>query len=261
MKRAIRAVARLYPKRWRARYGDELEALLEDSRADWRSLGDVFLEAIKMQFIHWGFARIMTVAGLAGALIAAGVSLTLQDRWVCSAVVAVDGNDPATLVSLQKTLLEVESRGALTGVINKLGLYPSERQRMPIEDVLEKMQDALQVTPIAGRSGPITALAVRFEYEDRHKAQQATRELIRKMEDTNGSRGWNMNLDVIDPPSLPARPAGPNRLAFTGSGLLAGLTGGLIIVMAIRTRRKSHGSCPTCGHPIVGPASAGEPVS
>jgi hypothetical protein len=134
---------------------------------------------------------------------------------------------------------------------------------MPIEDVVEKMQNALQVTPIAGRNGPITALAVRFEYEDRRKAQQTGRELIRKIEDTNGSRGWNMNLDVIDPPSLPARPVGPNRAALTGAGLLAGLTGGFAIAIAVRMRRKSNRICPTCGRPLtaVGPASAGEPVS
>ena len=41
MKRLIRFLARLYPTRWRERYGEEFDALLEDSLPRWRDAWDV----------------------------------------------------------------------------------------------------------------------------------------------------------------------------------------------------------------------------
>jgi hypothetical protein len=70
MKRAIRAAAWIYPKRWRERYGDEFEALIEDAHGDWRALVDVLKGAVKMQFSRWGLGRIAAVTTLAGTAIA-----------------------------------------------------------------------------------------------------------------------------------------------------------------------------------------------
>ena len=49
MRRCIRPAARLYPHVWRARYGEEFDALLEDARASPREFVDVLTGAAKMQ--------------------------------------------------------------------------------------------------------------------------------------------------------------------------------------------------------------------
>ena len=49
MKRVARRLAALYPARWRRRYGDEFDALIEDSPPGWRVVVDVFKEALNMR--------------------------------------------------------------------------------------------------------------------------------------------------------------------------------------------------------------------
>ena len=50
MKRLARMIVILYPVAWRRRYGDELNALIEDSGSGWRVVLDLLKEAVKMQF-------------------------------------------------------------------------------------------------------------------------------------------------------------------------------------------------------------------
>jgi len=53
MKRLARHLARLYPGPWRARYGREFEALLEETNLTWRDLGDVIAGALRMRLKTW----------------------------------------------------------------------------------------------------------------------------------------------------------------------------------------------------------------
>jgi hypothetical protein len=269
MKRAIRAAAWLYPKRWRERYGDEFEALLEDAHADWRSFGDVLKGAAKMQLSHWGFGRITFVSAVAGALIAAGVSFSLPDRWESLAVIKITPvqiSKDASLIAfnqstygrIQSIQQTIESRPVLATMINNFGLYPRERSRKPMEEVIADMRNEIKIVPIAANDQAgrpmIPAFGVSFSYEDRHKAQQVVQDILGRFMDENQrmpvvAPGPGERLEILDPPTFPQRPVGPNRLALTGGGLLAGLTGGIVLVVAIRMRRKSAGNCPTCGRP------------
>jgi uncharacterized protein involved in exopolysaccharide biosynthesis len=267
MKRAIRVAAWFYPKRWRERYGDEFEALLDDARADWRSFGDVLKGAAKMQLSHWGFGRITLVSAVAGALIAAGVSFSLPDRWESQAVIKITpaqisedtsriAFNQSTYGRIQSIQQTIESRTVLSTIINNFGLYPRERSREPIEDVIEEMRSNIKIVPIASNDQAgrrtIPAFGVSFSYEDRHKAQQVSREIVQRFMDESFrepvvAHGVGEQLEILDPPTFPQRPVGPNRLALTGGGLLAGLTGGIVIVVAIRVRRKSTGNSPPVG--------------
>lgn len=47
MKRALKFLARLYPARWRDRYGTEFDALLDDISPTFRDLGDVLGDALR----------------------------------------------------------------------------------------------------------------------------------------------------------------------------------------------------------------------
>jgi hypothetical protein len=62
MKKLARMMAALYPARWRRRYGDEFDALIEDSDSGWCAIVDLAKEAIKMQL------RILSIGTLGVAL-------------------------------------------------------------------------------------------------------------------------------------------------------------------------------------------------
>ena len=49
MTRWARLAMLVYPRRWRQRYGPEVEALIDDSGGDWRVLVDVGREAMLMR--------------------------------------------------------------------------------------------------------------------------------------------------------------------------------------------------------------------
>jgi uncharacterized protein involved in exopolysaccharide biosynthesis len=72
-----------------------------------------------------------------------------------------------------------------------LNLYPKERQRKPMEDVIEQMRKAIKITLLeAGAAQPgqkfASAFEISFSYADRYKAQAVVRELVSKFtEETN----------------------------------------------------------------------------
>src|SRR5580658_6311591 len=53
MQRLSRIFAKLYPRRWRERYGAEFHALLDDSGADGRTAFNVLTGAMVMQVQTW----------------------------------------------------------------------------------------------------------------------------------------------------------------------------------------------------------------
>jgi polysaccharide chain length determinant protein (PEP-CTERM system associated) len=87
--------------------------------------------------------------------------------------------------SIAQTVL---SRTTLTTIINTFGLYPRERARMPIEDVIEQMKKKVEILPVASPAAPqdrIPAFAVKFSYDDRHQAQKVVQELVSRFIDEN----------------------------------------------------------------------------
>jgi hypothetical protein len=53
MKRLAQCLARLYPRRWRARYGQEFDALLEDAKLTWHDVFSVLTGALQMHLKTW----------------------------------------------------------------------------------------------------------------------------------------------------------------------------------------------------------------
>jgi hypothetical protein len=62
MKGLARRIARLYPRHWRLRYGQELDALLEDAPLRWRDLWDVAWSALEMRMKSERVPRIVDLA-------------------------------------------------------------------------------------------------------------------------------------------------------------------------------------------------------
>ena len=62
MKRLAHWLARLYPRQWRARYGEEFDALLEDADLTWRDIFGVLMSALEMRMKSTPVPRIVELA-------------------------------------------------------------------------------------------------------------------------------------------------------------------------------------------------------
>jgi polysaccharide chain length determinant protein (PEP-CTERM system associated) len=73
---------------------------------------------------------------------------------------------------------EVQSRTQLEQMINEFGLYPTHRQRMALEDVIELMRSSIQIDLVrSSRDQPADAFHVRFTYSDPDIATKVTQRL------------------------------------------------------------------------------------
>jgi capsular polysaccharide biosynthesis protein len=254
MRRWILLAARLYPRAWRERYGEEFQALLEDVKPGWRELADVIGGALKMQ-IAKGITPLKTMAALAvaGMIVAAVASFAVPRRYVSSAVVriAAQADAPQRIDAIR---MDVLSRGNLAALICKPSwdLYSEERQRAPLEDAIEQMQRDIQIRPVAAPSpNGAQALGVFFTYPDKEKAQAVVRELATEVVSYNAAvnrnrgevwqRAWpsvplppGHGLEILSVAYLPQKPVSPNRFEFVACGLGAGLVPGLLTALVMR---------------------------
>jgi len=80
----------------------------------------------------------------------------------------------------------IESHNTLTSIINTFGLYPKDKSRLPIEDVIDEMKSAISISPVStiGGSGrQVPAFAIAFSYYDRHTAQKVVEDIASKFID------------------------------------------------------------------------------
>jgi hypothetical protein len=127
----------------------------------------------------------------------------------------------------------------------RLNLYAGERKSGSAENAVERMRRDIGVTtaPGSSASGPIISLS--FRYPDRYKAQQTLQALVNKLADADIQaraqplvfrRKLPLNLDVLDPPSLPRVPSGPNPWMILSMGLGTGIVLAILTKLAIRAR-------------------------
>jgi len=140
----------------------------------------------------------------AGLVIAVVVAFFWPDTFVSTAVMRITPQQiPERLVQsnistqMAERLLsmqqQIESRTSLQELIQRpsLNLYPKERQRKPMEDVIDQMRKAIKITLLdsgvsQSQQRPASAFAITFSYSDRYKAQAVVRELVSKFtEETN----------------------------------------------------------------------------
>jgi hypothetical protein len=76
MKRLLRAAARLYPRAWRDRYGEEFDALVDDLRPQWRDVPNVLMGALLMHISRPPLLTLAAALVIVGAIAGAAVSLT-----------------------------------------------------------------------------------------------------------------------------------------------------------------------------------------
>jgi hypothetical protein len=242
MKKWLQLTARLYPSPWRRRYGAEFEALLEDRELKWRDVLDVFMGAVKMQVSLWNARNITLVCGFAGLILATGGSFAIPNEYVSRAIMQAsfqEKTDPAEQADRISTLMgQVVSRHSLAEIIQRrdLNLYRRDRDRKPLEDVIEGMKDKGIKVDIHARSSESSTVTVSFAYDDPIVAQRTMSVLITRMVDANQVAARNArdpikvsNLDLLDPPSLPPAPSFPNRGLISFAGLAAGVLAGAAV--------------------------------
>lgn len=196
-----RALLRLQPRRTRDEFGAEMMTVFDDAAADARSRG---------RFAYWRFA-LREVGGLlspgvgataarrgwrwpvAGAVVglAAGLLVTqaVPEQYRSAAVIRsipsaiperfVAAGPPMSGENFHWAWNSVLSRHTLISIIQSHDLYRWERRRLPMEDVIERMQRAFEFNlRNEGRT-----LRMAFTYAEPAKAQRVMRDVLTRMVD------------------------------------------------------------------------------
>jgi LPS O-antigen subunit length determinant protein (WzzB/FepE family) len=237
MNRLAKWMMRLYPAAWRARYGDEMDALLADSGADAKTVADLLTGGMRMRFSKGSFLKLAVALGVAGLLMGLGASYLLKPQYVSKATLEmtaappVTAQDPTDQLSrmIQLEYAQVTSRSTLSRIINDLALYNDERRSTPLENVMDEMRAStlIQFKALPGRHA--SAFNIRFTYPDKLKAQQTVNALMNAFEEQNQEmqRGEQYRLhgyvlEVLEVPTLPVTSASPNRYQYASLGCLLG---------------------------------------
>ncbi len=239
MKRLVRAAAALYPGRWRARYGAELDALIEEAGGGWRELADVSKGAMAMQIRWGGWRRMVAGCAMAGLLTAGAIAWQTPARYQSVAVmrIAARGAEESVepLSGAERTVL---SRSSLSRLIQQYGLYGEERKREPLEEIVGRMRNRdLQIRMVENERGGAQgeAFAIAFQAESREQAQAVVREMTAQFGRALEGSG---TVEVLDAASLPERAVGPSRAATLASGLALGAVAGLLLAGLLRAGRR-----------------------
>jgi capsular polysaccharide biosynthesis protein len=240
MRRSLRLLALLYPKRWRERYGPELDALLEEDNPRWSDVLDITRGALEMHMKTWTFPKLAIACGLAGAIVAAAVAIRMPDRYISQAVLRVASKDEKAAGDFrEEVLLRTLSRGTLAELIQRGNLYSSDRRRLPLEDLVRRMQQSISIRTIQYSPGSPGAFIIQFDYANPAQAQSTINDLVAKLIDTNLRSASATTLEVIDPPSLDPSPVAPNRLTIVVLGIALGLLLAALTTAALRFGRRA----------------------
>ncbi|HVW85227.1 MAG TPA: hypothetical protein VHB50_11130, partial [Bryobacteraceae bacterium] len=238
MNRLARWMIRLYPASWRARYGDELDALISDTGADARIVGDLARGGMRMQMKSWPFALLAVVMGLAGFVAGAGISFLIPRVYESRATLRLEGSPgrAAAIEDIGRLTNPLFSRASLAAIINRLGLYRHEQRVEPLVDVIDEMRRAILID-FASPPGhaDMVAFNIRFDYGDAQKAQQTVAALVaglqakalqaaKEVAEHRPKKMW-----VVDIPNLPVRPVSPTERTVALAGILSGLLFAVIL--------------------------------
>jgi len=258
MKLILKLLARLYPSEWRARYGTEYEALLEERTPRAADLWDVFWSATKMRITARSLVRIALPSSLAGALAAAVIFATIPTQYASQVLIKGIVSKAAPAEHAEKfnpRLGTPFSNEFLGSVIQKRNLYSADRARMSIEDVIRKMNRSVKFKggPIAPGEGDHTiGWIIEFDYPDPVVAQQVAGDLTQRLmewnlkyAETEAAAGYPrsaeslMTIRAENEPNLPQTPEGLTQFQFIAIGLLTGSIIGLVLAATLGSRSEA----------------------
>jgi LPS O-antigen subunit length determinant protein (WzzB/FepE family) len=200
MRGAARFLIQLYPATWRQRYGEEFQALVEDSAPSFSAYFDLMKGAIKMRLTTPSFPKLALMLSVAGMLAGWGISFLVAPTYISQATLQIASKQvsettgkPTVNQELTERIgqmqQEILSRTSLSSIITdpRLNLYREERANTPIEDVIETMRNQDIRITIDSPPGERRAAAftIAFAYRDRTKAHDTVQALITKFQDAN----------------------------------------------------------------------------
>jgi hypothetical protein len=201
----LRIAARFYPTLWRARYGTELEALLDDADPAWTDLFDILREALIMHSrAIFSYLKLPGAAVLASVLVAAAMFVLAPKSYVASTLIGpLPGSHPTDSGEVSDQVVaawqEAVSRQSLSEIIQRptLNLYRTERRRKPIGDVIEDMQRDLHLAIVTIKGAP--QFRVSFTYPDPYKAQLVVTALTTHINDSIAVKKSRLKFQVTAP--------------------------------------------------------------
>lgn len=100
---------------------------------------------------------------------------------------------------IQAIAEQIESRTVLTTIIQTFGLYKREQARMPFQDVIEEMKNAISIVPVAtvGSAQRAPAFAIQFKYENRLLAQKVNEDIVRRFIDASETNRENATVGTV----------------------------------------------------------------
>jgi len=245
MDRLTKFAARLYPRWWRDRYGEEFAALLEDARPGFRGTLDVLKGAMTMQLFTFSAKRVLSIGSMAGLLLGFAASFSLTPQFESRAVVSVaipqDDNGSGVGAAVNQLSMEVMGRETLTGLIESLSLY----RELSAEDRLETMRRNIRLssTSVSAEGHQTPGFELKFRHPDAATARKVASALTSAYIDANirpraGQTGEHAMLEVREVALQPGAPLSPNRSVIAPSGLGAGFGLTALVGLGICLRRK-----------------------
>ena len=221
-----------YPRVWRDRYGAEFsEFLCGLPDAGWGTVWDVSKGAISMQVQQNGPSVLKLAAGfgLAGLIIAAGVSLAISDRYVSMTVVEATGVEERVLHDSVTRSMAPER---LRAIIDKHRLYPKEAEPAVL------LARQIKVSGVKTLGSGRRTFRIEFLDDDPKTAQLVANEVTDSIltEHARANAGSGKMLSVLDRAPLPEGPLYPNRPIMGFVGVLIGATIGAVWAMLRRRR-------------------------
>lgn len=162
--RLLRLASLLYPRAWRDRYGDEFQALLDDTHPPrWRDLLDLTNGALLMQLENW---KRPVIAVLAGVAIAIALPFFRPADFASTASIRIEEPSVVPYLSMQAL-----SFYYLKQILSRNELYPDEQTRQPLEDTLGQMRSNIKIETTGQE------VRLRFQYPDAEKSRQVANQL------------------------------------------------------------------------------------
>ena len=148
----------------------------------------------------------------AGIVIATVVAFLWPDTYLSSALIRVTSSqvpDRYVQTNLNQMLSErisaisqgVLSRSTLTNIIQTHDLYPRERRRLPMEDIIEQMRTKhirIGVVNLQNSTKSVGAFPISFQYENRFLAQKVTQDIVSRLINENERETMTQSQTTTD---------------------------------------------------------------
>lgn len=147
----------------------------------------------------------------AGIVISVVVAFLWPDTYVSTAMVRITSSQvPERLVAtnMNRVLSErisailegVLSRSTLGTIIQTHDLYPREKRRLPMDDVIEQMRKDIRTGTVALQQNQsrVGAFPISFAYENRFLAQKVTADIVNRLIDQNERETLQISQQTTD---------------------------------------------------------------